>query len=1105
MLPNELLDTYSRDLKTIELSKLLQTENEVSLGGLCGNLKVIIPLSISYLKENNHCFICADKKEAMLYYSNLCNYLNNEKVFFFPYSNRKPYDDELINNANVIMRTETIQHLKENKNEKTYVVTYPEGLVELYPDKKTSDRLSYNIGLNEKINQKSILDNLNAQYFTRVDFVKNPGEYALRGNILDVFSFTNIHPFRIESDDDFIAKIKEFDVDTQLTIKELENIKLLSNIQKDKNNKAFASLFDFMGEKWTFWVDNLSLSANIIDQKFLEAVDIFNEMKKKSKIILPHEPKVIFTDKKSFLNKIKDRKVVHLNNKKTKLNLNFNSKPPKNFNKNLPLLEKEIKEYNLTGYSVKISFQSDEQILKLKSYFESIGSLVEYKPYVSKVSEGFVDLENKRVVFTDHEIFNRYFRYAHQKKIVKKQKNYIKKSSELSVGDYVVHIDHGVGRFVGLEKIISQGIEREVLRLVYKNNDVVYTDINSLHKISKYTGSSQTPNLNSLSNLEWEKKKKKIKKRLVEIADDLIKLYLERRDTQGFAFERDNYLQIELESSFIYQDTPDQIKTTEEVKKDMESRYPMDRLVCGDVGFGKTEIAVRAAFKAVCSNKQVLIIVPTTILAFQHYKTFTKRLERFPVNIDYVSRFRKNKEKEGIINKIKKGDIDILIGTHTALNDKYEFKDLGLLVIDEEQKFGVALKEKIKKKKTNLDCLTLTATPIPRTLHFSLIGVRDISIIKTAPKNRQSVHTELSHFDEKKVRDIIKSELMRFGQVFFVHNRVENIYEIANIINRLLPDSKVAVAHGQQKGDQLEKTMLKFIEGQYDILVSTNIIESGLDIPNANTIIINQAHMFGLSDLHQMRGRVGRSNKKAFCYLLTPKTSLLTNDARKRLIVLEEFSGLGDGLDIALKDLDIRGAGNLLGGEQSGFINELGFDTYNKILDEALGEVEENEKGFERNNIKKIKPNMNCLVDPHEKTIIPKDYIQNSDERLKTYGLIEEKSKDGLFKEIEENLKDRFGPIPNEVNNLLKCMRVKWLGAKCGIDKITIKEDVLRFVFFKSKSEDVKTRTFKNIVDVFENMKNKYSVVDRNNQIIIRLFGDLNLEKTLKILKKTSN
>ena len=718
------------------------------------------------------------------------------------------------------------------------------------------------------------------------------------------------------------------------------------------------------------------------------------------------------------------------------------------------------------------------------------------------MSQGFVDHERKEVFYTDHEIFNRYFRHAHLPKVQKKQKNPIKERSELKTGDYVVHIDHGVGRFVGLEKMESSGVEHEVLRLVYKNNDIVYINVNSLHKIAKYSGSGNAPTLNSLNNQEWVKKKRKIKSKMVDMANDLIKLYLKRREIKGFCFQKDSYLQIELESSFIYQDTPDQIKTTKDVKKDMESSFPMDRLVCGDVGFGKTEIAVRAAFKAVCSNKQVLILVPTTILAFQHYKTFKKRLEKFPVSIDYLSRFRKTKEKNKIIKDATEGNVDILIGTHSVLSKKIKLKNLGLLIVDEEQKFGVALKEKIKSQKLNLDCLTLTATPIPRTLHFSLIGVRDISIIRTAPTNRQPVHTEVLTFNENEIRDIINNEMSRFGQVFFVHNRVENIYEIANIVQKLVPNAKVAVAHGQLKGDLLEKTILNFVDGKFDVLVSTNIIESGLDIPNANTIIINQAHMFGLSDLHQMRGRVGRSNRKAFCRLLVPKLTNLNVDAKKRLLALEEFSNLGDGLNIALKDLDIRGAGNLLGGEQSGFINDLGFETYNKILDEALSEVEIPK---EENRIQEIVPG-NCLVDTHERAFIPKAYISNSNERLKMYGLIEEKSKKNLFKELKIMFEDRFGEIPNELKTLFEVMKIKNLASKVGIDKIVTKKDRTSFIYFDNeKNKNQKQNSILQLLKKLNENGEKTDIKEKNHQLSIVSNSLISVKKTLLFLKKTEN
>ena len=789
------------------------------------------------------------------------------------------------------------------------------------------------------------------------------------------------------------------------------------------------------------------------------------------------------------------------NKKKESLKINYQSSPQPSFNKNLSLLVEDLKTHQDNKYSINIAFQSEEQSRRLSSYFDSVGFSIGYRKIISKLSEGFVDHENKLVFYTDHEIFNRYFKHTHIPKISKKQKNPIKDRSELKTGDYVVHIDHGIGRFVGLEKMKSRELEHEVLRLVYKNNDVVFINVNSLHKIAKYSGSGEAPVLNSLNNQDWVKKKKKIKTKIVDMANDLIKLYLKRREVKGYVFEKDSYLQIELESSFVYQDTPDQIKTTEDVKKDMEGDFPMDRLVCGDVGFGKTEIAIRAAFKAVCSNKQVLILVPTTILAFQHYKTFKKRLENFPVNIDYLSRFRSTKDKNGVIKNLKDGKIDIIIGTHSVLSKKIEFKKLGLLIVDEEQKFGVALKEKIKKQKLNLDCLTLTATPIPRTLHFSLIGVRDISIIRTAPTNRQPVHTEVLTFDENEIRDIINNEMSRFGQVFFVHNRVENIYEIANIVQKLVPNAKVAVAHGQQKGDLLEKTILDFVDGRFDVLVSTNIIESGLDIPNANTIIINQAHMFGLSDLHQMRGRVGRSNRKAFCRLLVPKLSNLNVDAKKRLFALEEFSNLGDGLNIALKDLDIRGAGNLLGGEQSGFINDLGFETYNKILDEALNEIT---LPKEKKTIKEFIGG-SCLVDPEEKAFIPKDFIFNSDERLKVYGFVEEKSKTGEFDKIISVLEDRFGKIPTELFCLIDVMKIKQLASKIGVDKILIRRLRVTFVFFNNeKNTNNKQEAVLSLLNKLNSSGHKTDIKEKKTQLSVICNSLGSVAETLVFLKKTT-
>ena len=1102
---SEITSKYKDDLKVLEVSsRINNNKHGVFFSGLSGNLDVILPLSVSQKDKSSHCFILSDKEKALVFYSNLCNFLNKNKVYFFPFSFLSPYDEDLLNNANVVMRTEAIQAVVSRKKEKIYIVTYPEGLFEKFPSEKFQNKLSLSIERTQKLNIKSFRNTLLDRGFSLEDFIAQPGDLAIRGNIIDVFSFSYKNPIRIEMDGDFVEKIKVFDVESQLTKKEVESVVVVSNLQSNEESKEYLSLFGFFDSNWCVWSDGVSLSANIINENYLKSIGLFKKSQKKSNVLLKLPPEKIFLDKDSFLNEIHSFKVIETQNKtiKTSKKIHFNSTPQPSFNKNLSLLADDLKDLEEKGYTLNISFQSEEQILRLTSYFESIGLTTKIKMLTTKLSEGFVDHENKVVFYTDHQIFNRYYKHSFQPKVVKKQKNPINDRSELNTGDYVVHIDHGVGRFVGLEKIKSKEIEYEVLRVVYKNNDVVYINVNSLHKIARYSGADSTPKLNNLSSNDWDKKKKKIKSRLVDIAEDLINLYLKRREVVGFSFQKDSYLQIELESSFVYQDTPDQLKTTEDVKKDMEGSFPMDRLVCGDVGFGKTEIAVRAAFKAVCSNKQVLILVPTTILAFQHFKTFKKRLQNFPVSVDYLSRFRTSKDKKRIVDELVSGSIDILIGTHSVLSNKVKFKDLGLLIVDEEQKFGVTLKEKIKKRKLNLDCLTLTATPIPRTLHFSLIGVRDISIIRTAPPNRQPVHTEVIQFNENEIRDTITNEMSRFGQTFFVHNRVENIYEIANIIQKLVPNAKVAVAHGQQKGDMLEKTVLNFIDGRFDVLVSTNIIESGLDIPNANTIIINQAHMFGLSDLHQMRGRVGRSNRKAFCRLLVPRLSNLNPDAKKRLIALEEFSNLGDGLNIALKDLDIRGAGNLLGGEQSGFINDLGFDTYNKILDEALKEVDK-PMDFKQNKLNKVINNHSCLVDVYEKAFIPKDYISNSNERLKVYGFLEEKSKLGLYKEILSNLKDRFGALPDQVLKLVGVMKIKKIGSYFGLDKIIIKKNKVKFLYFNnSNKSSLEQEGFLSILNYLNKFGFKTSVVEKKDQLIINALGPSSINKTLDFLKK---
>lgn len=1103
---NDLLNLYKNDLGVLAVSSYLNQGNKnISIKGLFGDLNIITALAITKNDKKNHCFILEDKKSALIFYSSLSRLLKKEKIFFFPYSYRKAYDDEFINNANVVFRTEAIEAITNPTNEKIYLITYSEGLFEKTTNIQTKNKLSLLIKKGETLEYSFLVNYLEEQSFELVDFVKEPGQYSVRGNIIDVFSFTNKEPIRIEYEENKIIRIKLFNVVSQLTVEEKQKVKILTNTEKNHLESSFVSLFSILDHRWVFWFENLSLSANIIDDKFKEASLIYSDLQKKSKIIISQKPSVLFLSKKDFIDEIKSFKRVEFGgniNSKNKM-FNFSSSAQPSFNKNLSLLVDNIRSFEEKKYRILISFQSEEQVTRLRLYFESINYISSHSSIMVPLGSGFVDHDNKRVVYTDHEIFNRYYKHTKQPTIIKKQKNPIKDRTELKVGDFIVHIDHGIGRFVGLDKIKINKTIQEVLRVVYKNNDTVYININSLHKISKYSGSNSSPSLHSLGTQEWEKKKTKIKSKLVDIAEDLIDLYAKRRKNLGFRFEKDSFMQIELESSFMYQDTLDQTKATVEIKKDMEKSFPMDRLICGDVGFGKTEVAIRAAFKAVANNKQVLVLVPTTILALQHYKTFKKRLELFPVTIEYLSRFRSTAEKKNVIKDCLNGKVDILIGTHIIVNDKIKYKDLGLLIVDEEQKFGVSLKEKIKKQKNNLDTLTLTATPIPRTLHFSLIGVRDISIIKTAPTNRQPVHTEIINFNKEKIRDIIKNELMRFGQVFFVHNRVKDIYEVSNIIQQLVPNAKVGVAYGQQKGDELEKTMLRFIEGYFDVLVSTNIIESGLDIPNANTIIINKAHMFGLSDLHQMRGRVGRSNKKAFCYLVTPGVLTLSSDAKRRLIALEEFSMLGDGINIALKDLDIRGAGNLLGGEQSGFINDLGFETYHKILDEALVEIEPKTTKQQTTNIMAFSKVNSCLVDVDTEVYIPKDYIINSNERLKMYDFIEKNTGNNLFSETIDIIKDRFGKIPKNLKNLFVVMEIKNIGTHMEIDKITSKQNRLTIMFNQTKqTHTTKNESVQKIFNFAKKENKNVSMKETKKQLIITFKDVFGLNASLGLLKK---
>jgi transcription-repair coupling factor (superfamily II helicase) len=787
--------------------------------------------------------------------------------------------------------------------------------------------------------------------------------------------------------------------------------------------------------------------------------------------------------------------------------IDFQSKTQPSFNKDFNLLGHTLREFEQMGYRNFLCSDSPKQLERLHTILEEINHGLEFTSLYLNLRAGFEDRNQKLICFTDHQIFERFHRVKGRDRFSKSRAMTLKELKTLQPGDFVTHIDYGIGRFAGLEKIESGGRQQEAVRLVYRDNDYLFVSIHSLHKISRYSGKEgEPPSISKLGSEEWENKKRKVKKKVKDIAKDLINLYAKRRESKGYSFSKDSYLQAELESSFIYEDTPDQAKATQDVKNDMEKPYPMDRLICGDVGFGKTEVAIRAAFKAVADSKQVAVLVPTTILAMQHFKTFRERLSKFPCNVEYINRFKSQAEVSRTLEKVKKGEIDILIGTHMLLGKKVDFKDLGLMIVDEEQKFGVKAKEKLKEIKVNVDNLTLTATPIPRTLQHSLMGSRDLSIIATPPPNRQPVSTEVHPFSETILRDAVRYELSRGGQVFFIHNRIGELEQMANVVLRLVPDAKVAVAHGQMEGSNLEDVMLKFIDGDYDVLVSTNIVESGLDIPNANTIIINQAHMFGLSDVHQMRGRVGRSNKKAYCFLFTPPATLLTSDARKRLQTLEEFSDLGDGFKVAMRDLDIRGAGNLLGAEQSGFITDIGFEAYHKILDEAIQELKETEFKALFETELQWKPEIEeCVMETDLELLIPESYVGSISERLGLYTQLDEfRTKDELEK-FEKNLADRFGPLPVQVKRLMKSVELRWIGVSLGMEKLILKDGSMRGYFIsKQEAAFYQGETFGQILEYVNNNPGLCVLKEVGQKLMLKFEKVTSVEKAIEMLSGIS-
>ena len=999
-------------------------------------------IASAFQKQQHTLLLVLDNAEQAAYYLNdFERLLNSEDVLYFPASYRQPYAQETTDNANVLLRSEVLKKISAAKKPRI-VVTYPQAVFEKIISQHTLKRITFKVIKNTTLSLSFINESLFEMNFERVDFVTSPGEFAVRGGIIDVFSFAYQHPYRIEFFDDTVERLCSFDVETQRSITSFDSIELLPDTSNNDFTDKRKSILDFFPTQSSFIFFNFDKTTDRLQTLYDKAIETFSTLQATTQ----YPPEILFVNKKEWVRDSIGKSVLVLERTdqlSIKELIHIKQSPQPAFNKQFDLLITHLNNNHNDGFENTLFCSNKEQTKRFHDIFQELEKTVHYKTKEVSIFEGFEDLEAKWACFSDHQIFERYHKYKLKSDLTRKQALNLKELTQMEVGDYVTHIDHGIGTFGGLQRIEVEDKWQEAIKLIYGERDILYLSIHSLHKISKYNGKDgSVPKIYKLGSKAWKILKQKTKTKVKEIAFNLIELYAKRRQKIGFSFDPDSYLQWELEASFMYEDTPDQGKATQAVKADMESQQPMDRLVCGDVGFGKTEVAIRAAFKAADNSKQVVILVPTTILAFQHYKTFSKRLKELPVRVDYINRFRSSKDRTQILQDLEAGKIDILIGTHQLVNKNVVFKDLGLLIVDEEQKFGVAVKEKIRALKANIDVLTLTATPIPRTLQFSLMAARDLSVIATPPPNRYPIESEVVRFSEALIRDGIMYELQRGGQVFFIHNRVENITEIAGLVQRLVPDARIAIGHGKLEGNKLEKTLLGFMEGEYDILIATTIIENGLDVPNANTIFINNANNFGLSDLHQMRGRVGRSNKKAFCYFITPPHSAMSSDAQKRIKTIEQFSALGSGIQIAMKDLEIRGAGDLLGGEQSGFINEMGFETYQKILQEAIDELKENEfkELYDDDQNDEIKTYVKEVqIDTDLELFIPDDYVNIVKERLALYQELSQVKTPSELNDFEQTLLDRFGPLPEATNGLLDSMRLKWVATQLGIERLIIK------------------------------------------------------------------
>lgn len=1106
----DILERYKADERIKALAQALNAGKNprVQLRGLVGSGDAAMAAASYFLQHKHMIFVLPEREEAAYFQADLEN-LTGKEALLFPSSYRKPFEFTQPDSSNVLARAEVLNELNHATEYGQLIVTYPEAIAEKVIDRASLEKNTLEIAVNNKLSIEFISEFLVEYDFDRVDFVYEPGQFSVRGGIVDIFSFSHDLPYRVEFFGDAIESIRTFEIESQLSVEKVKNITIVPNVQSKFLTENNISLLEYVDADTQVWIKDVQFTLDIIQTGHKKATQLWKALSAEEKNQNPDwiDPKFSFTDEKLIADQLHDFPLVEFGKQffyHDAAQIMFDMRPQPSFNKDFSLLIHNFKTNEADKIENYILTDSARQVERLYAILDDLDKTVKFTPLSVSIREGFIDREQKLACYTDHQIFDRYYKYKLKKGYQRSQAITLKELRDLKPGDFITHIDHGIGKYAGLEKVEVNGKVQEMIRLVYADNDLLYVNINSLNRISKYSGKEGTqPRMNKLGTDTWERLKKTTKKKVKDIARDLIKLYALRKAQDGNAFSPDSYLQTELEASFLYEDTPDQEKATTDFKKDMESPHPMDRLICGDVGFGKTEIAVRAAFKAVADSKQVAILVPTTILAAQHYKTFSDRLKGFPANIDYINRFKTSKQIKDTLAKLKEGKVDIIIGTHRLVSKDVKFKDLGLMIIDEEQKFGVSVKEKLKQMRANVDTLTLTATPIPRTLHFSLMGARDLSIISTPPPNRQPVVTELHVFNDKLIKEAVEHEIERDGQVFFIHNRVADLPQLGGMIHKLVPKARIGIAHGQLEGDALEDVMLKFVNHEYDVLVATTIIEAGLDIPNANTIIINYAHMFGLSDLHQMRGRVGRSNKKAFCYLLSPPLSTLTNEARKRLSAIEEFSDLGSGFNVAMRDLDIRGSGNLLGAEQSGFIAEIGFDMYHKILDEAIQELKEDEfKGVFPDE--KPKPFISFTqIDTDQEILIPDEYVTNIGERYNLYTELSKLENETELQAFKQQLHDRFGPVPLQVNDLLNSMRLQWLGKTIGFEKVSLKNNVLRGYFITNQqSAYFESDAFREVLNFVQRNPRRTNLKEVKNTLRLSVDRVGNINEALEVLEE---